>query len=471
MISNYPDGDAFRTYWNSFVRSRDGPFAIQHPGREWATRSKKISDPLVRDGHLSGKYWLALKAPWYPRYGFFDIDCPNVRRLQMVIEKLNLTDGQYLKCTSPSWRKDGSIHIQFKPRYHDEPVTQKLLLTILKPVTDELGIELYPQIRRKFRLPYGRDQYIIDDESGRPRDDLSWNDSLYWSEKIDPLELSEISGHQLQLPFPAAGFPCDWHRAEYVHALLEYGLQAPNTRHEACFTLAQHFYRSNLDPADAEHKIRRWIRHKHNGYSRTIKAGNWRIVYAEISRQINWVWDHYGRSKIYPDTTHNLEGWVTGDDLKFITQIFPGDIVNQKRLFKLLLYYRPRQHHDWVFVSWRQWTRIASEHNYIDFRARLVEIGLLECNHTYRHVESQPGASYPKRFRLNVQRVSASNMLKNDGRACQDYFQALNLILTGVSVQAEFTGIDRRNFYPDRRPVECDKMQGIYNVYMLQRGI
>ena len=74
---------------------------------------------------------------------------------------------------------------------------------------------------------------------------------------------------------------------------------------------------------------------------------------------------------------------------------------------------------------------------------------------------TSPEMSYPKRFNLNVPIALADNMLKNDGRACQDYYEALNLIVPGISRQSEFTGVDRRNFYPNRRPVECDKMQGI----------
>ena len=65
-------------------------------------------------------------------------------------------------------------------------------------------------------------------------------------------------------------------------------------------------------------------------------------MHREIDEITPWVYETYGRRKVYPDTTHNIEGWITPKDMRFIGEVFPGSVVNQRRLFKLISYYRPR---------------------------------------------------------------------------------------------------------------------------------
>ena len=58
---------AFAEYKDTFARERLGPYGLQWEGKPWTTRHKPLSDPLI-NAHLSGKYWVAIRAPWYPRF-------------------------------------------------------------------------------------------------------------------------------------------------------------------------------------------------------------------------------------------------------------------------------------------------------------------------------------------------------------------------------------------------------------------
>lgn len=454
-----PEPDpAYRAYLQAFVRDFDGPYAIQHPGRPWSTRAKKVSDPLIR-AHLDRKYWLALKAPWYPRYACLDLDHPGPETVERVCDRLGVSDGQVLLCTSPSWRDTGNLHVLFAPRYHDEPATKRLLLTILRPLADEVGIEVYPQLRRKCRLPFGRDQSILDDETGMPLA-LSWQDAVFWAEKLDPFDLSTVPRSQLELPLSDRIGAERWSKRAEAEALWHAGLQQPASRHDACKTLAIYWYRRNRDPGEVRRMLKRWMREKHNGYSKEVARGNWRVVDHEIDEVVHWTWEKYGRGLVYPDDTHNLEGWIASQDLHFIASVFPGDLVNQRRLFKLLLYYRPRQHHEWVFLPAQRWESIAHGGLYTAFRASLEQRGILETIHAY-----QPG-NFSKRIRLKrLPSVTVDQKMQHDGRAIHDYYAALQSLCGSIAAQAEFTGGDRRNFYADRRTKKCDNMQYIHSGY------
>jgi len=417
------NSEAFSSYKESFVRDFEGPYAIQWPGGRWKTRYKKVSDPLIR-AHLDKKYWLATKAPWYPRYAYIDLDEPSGGDLERILAALNLSDGQYCLCTSPSWKESGNLHLIFAPRYRDRPVTKKLIFRALRERVKGAGAELYPQTRRKFRLPFGRDQYLVDAEVGAPLP-YSWREALYWVQKLDHYPLEELS-HQLELDLKVPRVET-WVKREEAEGLLEYGLPGPGTRHNSCLILAIYFFRLNWDQSDVRAKLKRWLRAKHNGFSKEINKGNWRIVDREVDEIVNWTYEHYGRAKVYPDTTHNLEAYITKPDMNFIGEVFPGDIVNQRRLFKLICYYRPRSYYPYVFIPrWRWWEIAGRKEHYLSFRADLESRGLLETINSY-----QVGG-YPKRFRLYIPRASISERVEEDKRAIQNFDEAVFRVFGSV---------------------------------------
>ena len=411
--------EAFEEYKEAFVRDFSGPYAVQWPGKPWKTKHKPLSDPVIR-AHLDQRYWVATKAPWYPRFAYADLDNPTEETLDRVIGALGLSSGQYCLCTSPSYKETGNLHLIFAPRYKDRPATKKLIQDVLKRRIEKAGAELYPQTARKFRLPFGRDQHLLDAEIGAPLP-YGWKEALYWVLKLDPLPLEELP-HQIELDLQLPRRPREWTRRQEAEELLREGLPGPGTRHDACLTLAIYLFRLNWTPEEARAKIKRWIRAKHNSYSKEVNRGNWGLVDREIDEIVGWVWENYGRGLIYPDTTHNLEGWVAPQDLRFIAEVFPGDIVNQRRLFKLICYYRPRSYYSWVYIPRWKWWEIADHRSYTAFRANLEGRGLLESTHSY-----QVGR-FSKRFRLHLPPASLSERLEEDHRAIHDFVEAALMV-------------------------------------------
>lgn len=420
----WPEEDAdFTDYKVSFVRDYSGPYAIQWPGKRWSTRSRKVSDPLIR-AHLDGTYWVATKAPWYPRFAYVDLDHPDEATLEGVVGALGLSEGQYHVCTSPSFPDTGNVHLIFAPRYREQPATKKLIHTILKSRVQHAGAELYPQTRRKFRLPFGRDQSLLDVVDGLICAPLpyGWKEALQWVSRLEPLALEQFP-HQLELRLSSPAH--HWAKRKDAETLLEHGLLSPGTRHDACLTLAIYFFRLNWDISDTRAKLKRWIKTHHNGFSKEVNRGRWKVVRGEID-QIYWVYDKYGRGAVYPDTTHNIEAWITPKDMAFIGEVFPGSVVNQRRLFKLISYYRPRSVYPWVFIPRWRWFQIANDRHYQAFRADLENRGLLESNHEY-----QVG-QFSKRFRLRLPPATSLDRIEEEYRAIHDFSEAALRAFGGV---------------------------------------
>ena len=268
----WPDRDPdFTDYKTSCVRDFVGPYATQQPGKRWSTRYRAVSDSLIR-AHLDGKYWVATKAPWYPRFAYVDLDHPDETALERVVGALGLSEGEYCVCTSPSFQETGNVHLMFAPRYRGQPATKKLMQTILQPRVEQAGGELYPQTRRKFRLPFGRDQYLLGRVDGVLCEPLpySWREALYWVFKLDPLALEHLP-HQLELNLSCAAD--HWAKRKDAETLLDHGLLSPGTRHDACLTLAIYFFRLNWDISDTRAKIKRWMKTDDNGFSKEVNRG------------------------------------------------------------------------------------------------------------------------------------------------------------------------------------------------------
>jgi hypothetical protein len=431
-------------YRQKFARSHHGPYAVQWPGRGWKTKYKSISDPLLK-AHLAGLYWVAVKASWYPVVYFLDIDSPEPGMVERIIATLGLREGQYLLMTSPSYLEDGSLHMALMVSYKDQLPTHKLGYTALTNTLRKL-CEVYPQLRRKFRLPLGRGQRIIG-RDGVILDAMPWWDAMYWLDKLDPVPI-ETMIFQPELPFPSLAKdeddPRHWLSLGAMQQLYEEGLQGSGMRHESQWDLAVGFWRVNWMPDDAIAEIRRWIRNKHNGLSKAVNKGAWRTIDAEIFRQAQWIWANF---RPFPDTPHNLDGYVTMADLRFIAEVYPCNVINQKRLFALIRYMRPRAHHDFVYVPYRVWReQIANDRTYHAFRQDLESKGLLESVMSYRHVEHVPAASYSRKFRLRLP-GSNNQPIQYDGRNADDYYEALRLALGSVREMEAMTGVPKRRFY------------------------
>ncbi len=195
-------------------------------------------------------------------------------------------------------------------------------------------------------------------------------------------------------PESATDKPRSWTMRGKVRELAENGLQATGTRHEAQFILLLDFWRQNYFEDAAASFVKNWIREKHNGFSKAARAQNWRETDRKIDRQATYIW---AMPKTLPDSTHNLHGEVTTDDLIFSAKLFPKDAVRQKQFFKLTSFCRPRKHHDWIFISHRIWTEeIASKRTFEQFQNELKTRGIMRSiNHGKPAVGVEPPTIIP----------------------------------------------------------------------------
>jgi len=331
------DGD-LKTYASVFVRDFEGPYALQRPNASWRTRHRAISDPLI-SAHLRGEYWVATKASWYPPFFYLDFDSPQADQVGRALDRLGAAEGQYLLMTSPSYALSGNCHVALRLEYKERPPTHALGYEALRRTVGDL-CEVYPQAKRKFRLPLGRGQHLISDS--QVQHTLSWRQAMGFLLKLDPLPIESLpnafSDNAPSGDAESSGLISETHawasRAE-CQTLRHAGLQAFGTRHHAQWQLIVDRWRSGWLPEDAARDTKRWIRSRHNGYSQSVNRGAWRVVDGEIDRQVAWIYYHF---KSYPDTVHNSEGALTIEDLRFIARTFPGDLVRQKRLARLVAY-------------------------------------------------------------------------------------------------------------------------------------
>jgi hypothetical protein len=431
-----------KDFARSFIRDYSSPYAIQQAeGRrtDWRTKYNPISDPLIH-AHLDQQYWLGTKAPWYPVFFNLDIDKPELKTLDTIYSRLDsfgIGESQRALMTSPSHREYGNFRIYLKLEYADRLPTWKLGYDALSNAFGDL-CEVYPQKRRKDRLPCGRNQDLIT-EDGRILNNLSWQEELHYLLKLDPTPIESLP-RQAQLEFPehvpTSDSPKTWKPRGEAAELKQNGLQQHNTRHEAQFCILNDLWRSNFQPQDAAFLVKKWIRNHHNGFSKDAAAGRWQSINAEIDRQVKWIWAR--PQTLLPDTPHSLNLALTKPDLQFAAELFKGDAVRQKQLVNLISYVRPRQRHEWIFLPvwvWRE--QVAGVRTYHQLKADLERKGILETINSYRV------GHYSRRFKLKLPATS-EEPLTFDGRNITEFYDALWTAHGSIRDIADITGLNRK---------------------------
>jgi hypothetical protein len=434
-----------KAFAKTFIRDFSSPYAIQQPdGRRanWRTKYNKVSDPLI-NAHLRGDYWLGTKAAWYPVFFNLDVDHPTPKVLDTIFERFDnfgINENQYLCMTSPSYDKSGNFRIYLKLEYSDRTPTHKLGFDSLKNNFGDV-CEIYPQKRRKDRLPCGRSQDLIAD--GKVLSGLSWQEEMHYLLKIDPTPIEKLPREpllfDLDSPIEEGDKAASWKPRKEIVELITHGLQAHSTRHFSQYEILNYRWRCNWLPNDAATFTKRWVKTKTNGFSKDAAAARWSSINAEIDRQTAWIW---ARSRILmPDTPHGLNAAITKSDLEFTAELFKADAVRQKQFLNLISYVRPRQHHEWVFIpAWVWFDNVASKDTYKKFIAELEERGLLESNHSYRVGE------YSKRFKLKLPQTN-EQPLAIDGRNTTDFYDALWHAYGSVRDIADLTGFNRMTLH------------------------
>jgi hypothetical protein len=239
------------------------------------------------------------------------------------------------------------------------------------------------------------------------------------------------------------------------------------TRYDAQTVVIQYLYRRNMIQENAVIFVKTWIRTYGRilveyVYSRSLpealETGDWRVIDSQIVRQVREIYDDYWdavqrlkqRPHHYPDDVQLLESYVGAEDVRWIATNFRGDLRSQRRVFDLVAYMRPRMElHDWIYIPWWRWREIAKTHggspDYA-WRNDLEARGILEARHDYRHVEGDPQASYPKRFRIPDLKPRVDPLLE-DGRPVLDLIEAAVIVFGSRRKAAEALGLPHTTAY------------------------
>jgi hypothetical protein len=437
-----------KQYAQTFIRDFKSPHARQQPGKDWRTYYKNISDPLIQ-AHLAQHEWLGAKACWYPVFFNLDIDSPTPKRIAQIEERLDcfgIGSRKHALVTTPSYQERGNFRIYIRVEHNERPVTWRRGYEAMTGAFGDLA-EVYPQKRRKDRLPCGRDQHPIDFD-GRVHPGLSWGERMAHLFRIEATPLDNFPRQQLLFnphdnTEPAAP-------TGDAAGLLIHGLQAPGTRHMAQFQVLNLLWRSNWQPQDAAQHVKRWLRAKHNGFSKEVSAGRWGYLHKEIDRQVGAIWS---RSRL-PDSPNNITAAVHKADLIRAAKLFPGDAVRQKQFINLIAFARPRhQHHPWLFISRRLWTEeIAGSRTTSGFIAELESKGLLEIKRDYLANE------FSRRYKLKLPKTDDAP-IQSDNRNATDYYEALRFAFNDdLREISDLTKLDRTTLWRNFRQEKCQEV-------------
>ena len=369
------DTESLREYKNIFVQ-RIPRYTIKRiGGKRWKTIKRTLPDVRVK-GHLGQEYIIGVLAKWYPGYTAFDIDDQPMKAVEKIREGSGWNEDNSMLLSSES---PNSYHLYIRSTYKGKPPTSRLLQDILKPFGKQNDIEIYPQANKTFRLPFGYKQRCLD--SGYEHLE-TWQEYLYWFNKLDDFDISTIPLYQPELDLWT---PETQEKGAYQRGkeLYQNGLSCNNSRYQAQFDVAYYLWSGNRIPQTVKEMILKWLRTKHNGYSEKVNTGNWRIIEGEIKRQVDWIFTRYELNHFYPNETHNnFSGYLTIPDLKDIIRISKGNLPRMNFMFNLVKYCYPRRYRNFIDIhsdKLKEW----SQRNYLKYLDELIKIGIVKRGDKY----------------------------------------------------------------------------------------
>lgn len=437
--------------FKDYFGPHQNPFAVQRPGRDWRTVHRYSTDHHIRR-HLAGEVAVGLRARWYPRLINLDLDHPREQESAVFdrLRELNIRNNQILLISSPSYSTNGNYRIYIKPTYNGRPATLRLNRTVFSrslAIPSHLPVELYPQLSRVDRLPFGFGSEVLDIATGRVVP-MTLEEKIAALDDLEPMPIEELQNTGwITLEPPADAEAAEEAEEAELAGLMDtadaielerLGLQEHGTRHRCQFEMLYYYWLQNMPLQEAVCRVKIWIRKKHNGYSKTVRAGNWKVVFDEVDRQADKIWRDF-RRKI-SNSAHNRIFACSAADVRIAVGMFHGDVVGQKQMFNLIGYYRAASHHDYVYIPSDVWrTRIASYRTCETFRSWLERRGILESTSYYRKGETC------RKYRLNLPISGRDEPLQRNGRNIDNYYEALAAVYGSnrVAIMA-ITGLNER---------------------------
>jgi len=407
--------DDFELYKKIFIQRYPRYATKGLEGKNWRTKNKTLSDPPIL-AHLYGKYYIGVLAQWYPQFAVLDIDDRPIEFAYDLRDSMNLDDSNSMLWKSES---PGCCHLLFKPSFNDKPPTIKLLHSIFKAFSLQNQVELYPDVNRIFRSPFNPYQESIDPAYYNLD---TWQEKLYWYEKLDNFDLSVIPGQQLSLDLQYENTGKILNIMQEAHELLEYGLQCHPGRYDSQFKILYSLWRKNIPQNQAEYIVFKWIREKHNGFSKTIKENPIKVK-KEIKRQADKIFNDYSLSDVYPDSTNNLyNGYIANNDIPEILKHCSANLPETKFLFNILKYTYPRRQRDFINVHSDKLIGWSSWRTYLKYLNEFESRGILKRGKAFCENE------FSKSIKMNWKYRSSQEAILYDGRSIDSLYDTLRFL-------------------------------------------
>ena len=165
----------FQDFTSAFVQ-RVPKYGIKSKKHGWITKNKPLADPAIK-AHLAKKYTVGGLSPWYPQFAILDMDDKTMPFVEDIRGELGLDEDNSMLLASES---ADSYHCLLRPTLDGKPPTRHQLNKAFKTFASFKGIEIYPQINKVVRLPFGEFSKCLDlDRLGLE----TWQEKLFWFNK------------------------------------------------------------------------------------------------------------------------------------------------------------------------------------------------------------------------------------------------------------------------------------------------
>lgn len=129
----------------------------------------------------------------------------------------------------------------------------------------------------------------------------------------------------------------------------------------------------------------------------------------------------------------------------------------------MIAYCRPRAHHEWIYIPFHEWARIANKTHYYRFIDDLEAKNIISSDWRYRHNPNNKADSYCRKFQLEI-KIHADSSIQTDGLNVTNFYEAWLRVCAGdVRRAAEATGLTTQRFY-HYKAANDRKSESIINV-------
>lgn len=368
------------------------PFNDEKAVHFWVTGRKKPVGYSHVAAHLSGIISLGSVSKWYTGFGLYDIDS---RGIDFAEAKRLAMDMDWRNSILARSRTPDSFHIIFNPVYDGKPMTARLFQTIGEQISEIHQMEVYPQIDRCIRLPFGRFFGLAEDRGNisTPEELLEEFKGL---QEYDLKEKWSILRTQEQTFFDdvkdyAGGDWCQQGKAWYANGLVERG-----TRYEAQARVIYYLFRRNTPPGTNLELTYKWIKKKHNGFSDAINGGRYQRIKNEIRKQVKWFYKNFEMIEYLPDSVHNeYKGYLTKPDLEEIVRVCRGNLSRLRFVSRLIQYANPRQSRSYIRIHSDTLKDWSSTENYLKYLRELEEKGIIKRSNAFSPGVYSKAISFP----------------------------------------------------------------------------